>query len=132
MSRNRPSGAASWTKQARSNGRIPELTRQLDQHDAKLAKLQKGEAMLKEEVTEEDIAEVVSSWTGIPVSNLREGEREKLPKMEERLAKRVVGQKPAIVAVSNAVRRARRAAGGDKADRLHSFSSGRRAWEKRN
>ena len=89
------------------HGRIPELTRQLEQHDAKLAKLQKGAAMLKEEVTEEDIAEVVSSWTGIPVSNLREGEREKLLKMEERLAKRVVGQKPAIIAVSNAVRRAR-------------------------
>jgi ATP-dependent Clp protease ATP-binding subunit ClpB len=88
-------------------GRIPELTRQLDQHNAKLAKLQKGEAMLKEEVTEEDVAEVVSSWTGIPVSNLREGEREKLLKMEERLAKRVVGQKAAVVAVSNAVRRAR-------------------------
>jgi ATP-dependent Clp protease ATP-binding subunit ClpB len=63
--------------------------------------------MLKEEVTEEDIAEVVSSWTGIPVSRLQEGERQKLVKMEERLAERVVGQKRAIVAVSNAVRRAR-------------------------
>ena len=63
--------------------------------------------MLKEEVTEEDIAEVVSSWTGIPVSRLREGEREKLVHMEERLGKRVIGQRKAIVAVSNAVRRSR-------------------------
>jgi len=63
--------------------------------------------LLREEVTEEDIAEVVAKWTGIPVSRLCEGEREKLIKMEERLAKRVIGQKAAIVAVSNAVRRAR-------------------------
>jgi ATP-dependent Clp protease ATP-binding subunit ClpB len=63
--------------------------------------------MLKEEVTDEDIAEIVSSWTGIPVSRLQEGERQKLVKMEERLAERVVGQKQAISAVSNAVRRAR-------------------------
>jgi ATP-dependent Clp protease ATP-binding subunit ClpB len=63
--------------------------------------------MLKEEVTEEDIAKVVSAWTGIPVSNLREGEREKLVSMESRLSKRVIGQKRAIHAVANAVRRAR-------------------------
>jgi ATP-dependent Clp protease ATP-binding subunit ClpA/REP element-mobilizing transposase RayT len=63
--------------------------------------------LLREEVTEEDIAQVVSSWTHIPVSRLQEGERQKLVKMEERLAQRVIGQKPAIVAVSNAVRRAR-------------------------
>ncbi len=63
--------------------------------------------MLKEEVTEEDIAQVVSSWTHIPVSRLQEGEREKLVKMEERLGQRVIGQKTAITAVSNAVRRAR-------------------------
>jgi ATP-dependent Clp protease ATP-binding subunit ClpB len=62
---------------------------------------------LKEEVTEEDIAKVVASWTGIPVSRLQEGEREKLVKMESRLAERVVGQEAAIKAVSNAVRRAR-------------------------
>ena len=66
-----------------------------------------GEHTLREEVTEEDIAQVVSSWTHIPVSRLQEGEREKLVKMEERLMQRVVGQKEAIVAVSNAVRRAR-------------------------
>ncbi len=89
-------------------GRIPELTRQLDEHNKKLADVQKdGRQMLKEEVTERDIAEVVSSWTGIPVSRLEEGEREKLVKMEDRLHKRVIGQNDAIVAVSNAVRRAR-------------------------
>jgi ATP-dependent Clp protease ATP-binding subunit ClpB len=63
--------------------------------------------LLREEVTEEDIAEVVSSWTHIPVSRLQEGERQKLVKMEERLMQRVIGQRAAIVAVSNAVRRAR-------------------------
>ena len=89
------------------HGHIPEVNRQLAEIDAKLAKLQKTGAMLKEEVTDEDIAEVVASWTGIPVSNLKEGEREKLVKMEDRLAQRVIGQREAIVAVSNAVRRAR-------------------------
>ncbi|MBA2242057.1 MAG: ATP-dependent chaperone ClpB, partial [Chthoniobacterales bacterium] len=88
-------------------GRIPELTRQLDEHNKKLGQLQENGQMLKEEVTEEDIAEVVSSWTHIPVSRLQEGERQKLVKMEERLSQRVIGQKPAILAVSNAVRRAR-------------------------
>jgi ATP-dependent Clp protease ATP-binding subunit ClpB len=88
-------------------GRIPEVQRQLEEHNRKLSEVQKTQQMLKEEVTEEDIAEVVSAWTGIPVSNLREGEREKLIKMEERLGQRVVGQKRAIHAVANAVRRAR-------------------------
>jgi ATP-dependent Clp protease ATP-binding subunit ClpB len=88
-------------------GRIPELMRQLEEHNKKLGVLQKDGQMLKEEVTEEDIAEVVSSWTHIPVSRLQEGERQKLVKMEERLAQRVIGQKPAISAVANAVRRAR-------------------------
>ena len=89
-------------------GKIPELTRQLNEHNAKLAEVQTGgRQMLKEEVTEEDIAEVVASWTGIPVSRLQEGEREKLVRMEDRLSKRVIGQKLAISAVSNAVRRAR-------------------------
>ncbi len=88
-------------------GRIPEVTRQIEEHTAKLAEIQKGRQMLKEEVTEDDIARVVSSWTGIPVSRLQEGEREKLVKMEERLGRRVIGQKEAILAVSNAVRRAR-------------------------
>ena len=88
--------------------RIPKLTRELAEHNAKLGAMQgEGRQMLKEEVTEEDIAEVVSSWTGIPVSRLQEGEREKLVHMEERLGRRVIGQRKAISAVSNAVRRAR-------------------------
>ncbi len=88
-------------------GRLPELEKKLEAADAKLAKLQKNSKMLTEEVTENDIAEVVATWTGIPVSRLVEGEREKLVSMEERLRLRVVGQDDAIVAVSNAVRRAR-------------------------
>jgi ATP-dependent Clp protease ATP-binding subunit ClpB len=88
-------------------GRLPELNAQLAKHNSRLAELQKSQQILKEEVTEEDIAEVVSSWTGIPVSRLREGEKEKLVHMEERLAERVIGQKEAISAVANAVRRAR-------------------------
>jgi ATP-dependent Clp protease ATP-binding subunit ClpB len=86
-------------------GRIPDLQKKIADGAAQLAA--KGDTMLKEEVTEEDIAEVVSAWTHIPVSNLREGEREKLVKMEDRLSARVIGQKQAIKAVSNAVRRAR-------------------------
>jgi ATP-dependent Clp protease ATP-binding subunit ClpB len=86
-------------------GRIPELQSQLDSLKAKEA--EGSHILLKEEVTEEDIAKVVSSWTGIPVSRLQEGERQKLVKMEERLMERVVGQEQAIRAVSNAVRRAR-------------------------
>ncbi len=88
-------------------GRIPEITQQLEEHNRKLGALQESGQMLKEEVTEEDIAQVVSSWTHIPVSRLQEGERQKLVKMEERLGERVIGQREAIVAVSNAVRRAR-------------------------
>ncbi|MGD0652066.1 MAG: AAA family ATPase, partial [Verrucomicrobiia bacterium] len=88
-------------------GRLPELEKKLAAADGKLAKLQKSGKMLTEEVTENDIAEVVALWTGIPVSRLLEGEREKLVHMEERLRERVVGQEEAIVAVSNAVRRAR-------------------------
>ncbi|MHA3770670.1 ATP-dependent chaperone ClpB [Verrucomicrobiota bacterium sgz303538] len=89
-------------------GRIPDLNQQIQDYNAKLSQVQgDGHQMLKEEVTEEDIAKVVSAWTGIPVTNLREGEREKLIHMEERLGHRVIGQKDAIKAVSNAVRRAR-------------------------
>jgi len=87
-------------------GRIPELEKKLADATAKAAK-SKGPTLLREEVTEEDIAEVVSSWTHIPVSRLQEGEREKLVKLEEHLHLRVVGQEEAIKAVSNAVRRAR-------------------------
>jgi ATP-dependent Clp protease ATP-binding subunit ClpB len=86
-------------------GKIPELERKL----ADLAEKTKNQklTLLREEVTEEDIANVVSSWTHIPVSRLQEGEREKLVKLEEHLHQRVVGQDEAIKAVANAVRRAR-------------------------
>jgi ATP-dependent Clp protease ATP-binding subunit ClpB len=86
-------------------GKIPELEKKLADATAKSAKQKKS--LLREEVTEEDIAEVVSSWTHIPVSRLQEGERAKLVKLEEHLHQRVVGQDEAIKAVSNAVRRAR-------------------------
>src|SRR3954467_14612556 len=88
-------------------GRLPELERKVKEQEAGLADLQKGQRMLKEEVDEEDIAEVVGRWTGIPVSRLMEGEIQKLIKMEERLHQRVVGQDEAIAAVANAIRRAR-------------------------
>ena len=88
-------------------GRLIELERSLEEENRRLEELQTGRKMLKEEVDSEDIAEVVAKWTGIPVSRLMEGEKEKLLKMEERLERRVVGQKKAIIAVANAVRRAR-------------------------
>jgi ATP-dependent Clp protease ATP-binding subunit ClpB len=88
-------------------GRLPELEREIRQHEERLADLQRSQRMLKEEVDEEDIAEVVSRWTGIPVSRLMEGEIQKLVRMEDRLHQRVVGQDEAITAVANAIRRAR-------------------------
>jgi ATP-dependent Clp protease ATP-binding subunit ClpB len=88
-------------------GRVPEAERLIRQAEERLADLQRDARMLKEEVDEEDIAEVVGKWTGIPVSRLMEGEVEKLIRMEERLHRRVVGQDEAITAVSNAIRRAR-------------------------
>jgi ATP-dependent Clp protease ATP-binding subunit ClpB len=88
-------------------GRTTELKRQLEKAKEDLEALQADKKMLKEEVDDEDIAEVVSRWTGIPVSRMLEGERQKLLKMEERLGRRVIGQRQAIEAVSNAVRRAR-------------------------
>ena len=88
-------------------GRLPELERKIKEEEARLADLQKSQRMLKEEVDEEDIAEVVAKWTSIPVSRLMEGEIQKLIHMEERLHRRVVGQDEAITAVSNAIRRAR-------------------------
>ncbi len=87
-------------------GQIPQLTAQLEEHNNKLAK-EGGGQLLREEVTEDDVAKVVSTWTGIPVTRLQEGERQKLVKMEERLMERVVGQGQAIKSVANAVRRAR-------------------------
>jgi len=86
-------------------GRIPEREKKLA--DAAAKEKGRKKTLLREEVTEEDIAEVVSSWTHIPVSRLQEGEREKLVKLEEHLHQRVVGQDEAIKAVANAVRRAR-------------------------
>ncbi|PYK84083.1 MAG: ATP-dependent chaperone ClpB [Verrucomicrobia bacterium] len=86
-------------------GRIPELEKKLA--DAAAKEKGRKSTLLREEVTEEDIAEIVSSWTHIPVSRLQEGEREKLVKLEEHLHQRVVGQDEAIKAVANAVRRAR-------------------------
>ena len=86
-------------------GLIPQLEKKLADLTAKSAKTKKR--LLREEVTEEDIAQVVSSWTGIPVSRLQEGEREKLVKLEAHLHERVVDQEEAIKAVANAVRRAR-------------------------
>ena len=88
-------------------GRGPQLEQKVHAEEAALAELQKGQRMLKEEVDEEDIAEVVSKWTHIPVSRLVEGEVQKLIHMEERLHQRVIGQDEAINAVSNAIRRAR-------------------------
>ena len=88
-------------------GEMARLESELKKEEEKLTELQKNEKMLKEEVDEEDVAEVVSKWTGIPVSKMLEGEVEKLIQMEERLRQRVVGQDDAILAVSNAVRRAR-------------------------
>ena len=88
-------------------GQIPEQQRRVSELQDKLAQFQKDGAMLREEVTPEEIAEVVSKWTGIPVSKLMEGEVEKLLGMEDRLQLRVVGQEEAVQAVSAAVRRAR-------------------------
>ena len=88
-------------------GQLGELEKTLAEENRKLEELQSGQKMLKEEVDSEDIAEVVAKWTGIPVSRMMEGEKEKLLEMEERLSQRVVGQQKAIDAVANAVRRAR-------------------------
>ncbi len=89
-------------------GETPELQKQLQDRERKLIELhQSGGGLLREEVTAEEIAEVVAKWTGVPVSRLLEGEKEKLMKMEERLHARVIGQDDAVRAVSDAVRRSR-------------------------
>ena len=88
-------------------GRIPALESDIDQATSELAELQRNGAFLKEEVDAEDVAEVVSRWTGVPVAKLLEGEVDKLIRMEELLHSRVVGQDEAVVAVSNAIRRSR-------------------------
>lgn len=88
-------------------GRIVELEKKLREETQKLTEIQKDKKMLKEEVDAEDIAEIVSKWTGIPVSKMLESERSKLLRLEEELHKRVVGQDEAVTAVANAIRRAR-------------------------
>lgn len=88
-------------------GTLVELRKNIDTESERLAGIQKNKRLLKEEVDEEDVAEVVSRWTGIPVSKMLEGEIEKLVKMEDNLKKRVVGQDVAVGLVSEAVRRAR-------------------------
>jgi len=88
-------------------GTIPELEQKLQIEQEKLAKLQQDGVTLKEEVDEEDVAQVVAKWTGVPVSKMLEGEMHKLLTMEDRLRQRVIGQDEALEAVANAVRRAR-------------------------
>ncbi len=88
-------------------GRIPELQKKTEELEEKLKKTQGGSRMLKEEVTTEDIARVVSKWTGIPISKLNASDSEKLLHLEEELKNRVVGQDEAIAAVSNAIRRSK-------------------------
>ena len=88
-------------------GSIPDTERNIQVKSAELAEIQKNRKLLKEEVDSEDIAEVVSKWTGIPVTRMLESERTKLLNMEKNLSKRIVGQDEAVEAVSNAIRRAR-------------------------
>lgn len=88
-------------------GRIPQLKQQLEKENKHLSEIQRKQKFLREEVEAEDVAEIVSRWTGIPVSKMLEGEIQKLLKMEDNLKKRVVGQDHAITSVSNAVRRSR-------------------------
>ncbi|HYR29486.1 MAG TPA: ATP-dependent chaperone ClpB, partial [Thermoanaerobaculia bacterium] len=88
-------------------GQIPQLQSEVEAETAKLAEMQKGGALLREEVTDEDIAEIVSKWTGVPVTRMLESEMQKLVRMEDNLRRRVIGQEEAVTAVSNAVRRSR-------------------------
>jgi ATP-dependent Clp protease ATP-binding subunit ClpB len=88
-------------------GALPQFNRDLEAASARLMEMQKGGALLREEVTDEDIAEIVSKWTGVPVTRMMESEIQKLVKMEDNLKLRVIGQEEAITAVSNAVRRSR-------------------------
>ena len=88
-------------------GKLLELSKKIEEENKNLEKLQKEKKMLKEEVDDEDIAETVAKWTGIPVTRLMEAEIEKLVHMEDRLGRRVIGQGEAITVISNAIRRAR-------------------------
>jgi ATP-dependent Clp protease ATP-binding subunit ClpB len=95
-------------------GKIPELEKRMEELRRQLAKVQEKTSYLKEEVTDQDIAEVVAKWTGIPVTKMLESEMQKLLKMEENLRARVVGQDEAVIAVANAVRRSRAGLGDEK------------------
>ncbi len=97
-----------------SYGKLPELEKHVEELRRTLAKVQEKHSYLREEVTDQDIAAIISKWTGVPVSKMLEGEMAKLLNMEERLHQRVVGQEEAITAVSNAVRRSRAGLGDDK------------------
>jgi ATP-dependent Clp protease ATP-binding subunit ClpB len=88
-------------------GRVPELEREIAADQARLAEIQQGGKYLKEEVDAEDVAEIVSRWTGIPVSRMLESERQRLTQLETELGRRVIGQGHALAAVANAVRRSR-------------------------
>jgi ATPases with chaperone activity, ATP-binding subunit len=88
-------------------GQIPQLIKELKSAEKKLARFQKSRPILKEQITEEDVANVVSRWTGIPVTRLMEEEARKLQNLEEILKRRVIGQEAAIGAIANAIRRAR-------------------------
>ncbi len=88
-------------------GKIPELEKKIKEEEDKLSKIQKENSILKEEIAEDDIARVVSRWTGIPLEKMLQGETEKLVEMENELGKKVVGQVDAIKVVSNAIRRSR-------------------------
>ena len=98
-------------------GKIPNLLKEIKKAEKKLVGVQKKHKILKEEVTEEDVAQVVSRWTGIPVTRLIEEEAKKLERMEEIIAKRVVGQQEAIKAVANAIRRSRAGISEEKRER---------------
>ena len=95
-------------------GKLPEIEKRIEELRRKLAKVQEKTSYLKEEVTDQDIAEIISKWTGIPVSKMLEGEMQKLLRMEDGIRKRVVGQEEALIAVANAVRRSRAGLGDEK------------------
>ncbi|MFO0586311.1 MAG: ATP-dependent chaperone ClpB [Polyangiaceae bacterium] len=95
-------------------GRIPEVQKRLAEMRGRLATVQEKQSYLKEEVTDEDIAAVISKWTGIPISKMLESEMQKLLRLEEELRKRVVGQEDALTAVANAIRRSRAGLGDDR------------------
>src|SRR5213079_2989323 len=90
-----------------SYGRMPAIEKEIQALEKRLAEIQKKGKYLKEEVDSEDIAEIVSKWTGIPVTKMLESEKERLLKLEDELGRRVIGQREALAAVANAVRRAR-------------------------